>query len=293
MKKIVFLGCENSHSAMFINFIKGDEKYNDIEILGVYSHDETAAKNLGEKCGVPVMKSYDEAVGKADGVVITARHGDNHYKYAKPYIQSGVTMFIDKPITINEEESVAFMQECKKAGVKITGGSCLRFDAWVSEIAKENESEAGGKTLGGYVRCPISLGNPNGGFFFYAQHLVETVQVAFGRNVKSVYAKNSGKTLQVLFHYDNYTVSGTFVDESYNSYYVARLTENEVKGKEFTVDGKNPCFKAEWDEFYNILSGGEQVANYQDFIAPVFVMNAIVRSMESGKEEKICYREVE
>ena len=46
MKRIVFLGCENSHSAMFINFIKGDEKYNDIEILGVYSHDENAAKNL-------------------------------------------------------------------------------------------------------------------------------------------------------------------------------------------------------------------------------------------------------
>ena len=68
---------------------------------------------------------------------------------------------------------------------------------------------------------------------------------------------------------------------------MARLTENTVKGQEFTVDGKNPCFKAEWDEFYNILSGAEQVATYQDFISPVFVMNAIFRSMESGKEETV------
>ena len=292
MKKIVFLGCENSHSAMFINFIKGDEKYKDIEIVGVYSHDETAAKNLSEKYGVPVMSTYDEAVGKVDGIVVTARHGDNHYKYAKPYIAEGMTMFIDKPITINEEESVQFMRECKQTGVKITGGSCLRFDAWVSEIATDNQSEENGKTLGGYVRCPISLNNPNGGFFFYAQHLVETVQVAFGRNIRSVYAKKSGKTLQVLFHYEDYTVSGTFADECYNSYYVARLTENAVKGKEFTVDGKNPCFKAEWDEFYNILSGSNQVASYQDFISPVYVMNAIARAMESGKEETVKEYEV-
>lgn len=292
MKKIVFLGCENSHSAMFLNFMQADEKYKNIEVLGVYSHDETASKNLSEKYGIPVMKSYDEAVGKVDGVVITARHGDNHYKYAKPYIQAGVTMFIDKPITINEEESVEFMQKCKETGVKITGGSCLRFDAWVREIAGDNAKAEGGDTLGGFVRCPISLGNPNGGFFFYAQHLVETVQVAFGKNVKSVYAIKSGKTLQTLFHYENYTVCGTFADESYNSYYVARLTNNSVKGQEFTVDGKNPCFKAEWDEFYNILSGAKQVANYQDFISPVFVMNAIFRSMESGKEEEVKEYEV-
>ena len=292
MKKIVFLGCENSHSAMFLNFIQNDEKYNDIEVLGVYSNDETASKNLSEKYGVPVMATYDEAVGKVDGVVITARHGDNHYKYAKPYIQAGATLFLDKPITIDEEESLELMRKCKKEGVKITGGSCLRFDAWVSEIANDNIATEGGATLGGFVRCPISLENPNGGFFFYAQHLVETVQVAFGRNVKSVYAKKSGKTLQVLFHYEEYVVCGTFVNESYNSYYVARLTENSVKGKEFTVDGKNPCFKAEWDEFYNLLSGAEQVASYHGFIAPVFVMNAIFRSMESGKEEEVREYEI-
>jgi len=34
------------------------------------------------------MKNYDDAVGKVDSVIITARHGDNHYKYAKPYLAS-------------------------------------------------------------------------------------------------------------------------------------------------------------------------------------------------------------
>ena len=292
MKRIIFLGCENSHSTMFINYIRNNEKYKDVEILGVYSNDEQASQRVGERYNVPVLSSYDEMVNKVDGVVITARHGDLHYKYAKPYIQKGMTIFIDKPITINEEEAVAFMRECKEAEVKITGGSCLRFEEWVQELANDNLNEENGKTIGGFVRCPVSLGNVNGGFFFYAQHLVETVQVAFGSDIKSVYAKKSGKTLQVLFHYDDYTICGTYADECYKSYYVARLTDTTVKSKGFALESASPCFKAGFEEFFDILAGGEQKTTYQKFILPVFVMNAIYRSMESGKEEKIKEYEV-
>lgn len=291
MKKIVFLGCENSHSAMFLDYLQSSEKYKDTQVIGVYSHEEAAAKNLAEKYGVPVMNSYDEAAGIADGVVITARHGDNHYKYAKPYIAKGATMFIDKPITISEEEAVKFMRECKENGVKITGGSSLRLDSWIGELAKDAASESGGKTLGGFIRCPININNPNGGFFFYAQHLIECVQTVFGRYPKSVRAVWCGKTAQVLFRYEDFAVAGTFVKDNY-TYYAARLSENEVKGKEYIVDGNNPCFKAGWDEFYDILCGAEQKTTYKDFIAPVFVMNAVYRALESGNEELVKEYEV-
>ena len=127
MKKIAILGCENSHANTFLGFIRDDEKYKDIEVVGVYSHNENASKKLNETFGVPVLSSYDEAVGKVDGLIVTARHGDNHYKYAKPYIESGIPMFIDKPITIDEDEAISFMQECREAGVRVTGGSsCVK-----------------------------------------------------------------------------------------------------------------------------------------------------------------------
>ena len=71
MKRIAFLGCENSHSATFLNFIKNDEKFADVEVVGVYSHDRTAADNLGAKYGVPVLDDYADAVGKVDGVIVT------------------------------------------------------------------------------------------------------------------------------------------------------------------------------------------------------------------------------
>ena len=287
MKRIAFLGCENSHSATFLNFIKNDDKFSDIEVVGVYSHDRTAADNLGAKYGVPVLDDYADAVGKVDGIVITARHGDNHLKYARPYMQNGMVIFMDKPITVSEGDALEFARLCLENGVKVSGGSSLRFDAWVKELKNDAAEKVGGETLGGFVRCPMSYNNPNGGFFFYSQHLVEIVGEIFGRYPKSVKSYRNGKTLNVVFRYENYDVTGLFVDESYNSYYAMRAVENDVKGASFKVVGSSPCFREEFDEFFDVLMGAEQPSNFEDFISPVFVMNAIYRSIESGNEESV------
>ena len=108
MKKVVMLGCENGHVNSFLNFIK-EGGYPDIEVIGAYSEDKEAMQKLEDTYGVPQMASYDEAVGKVDGIIVTARHGGLHYKFAKPYIESGIPMFIDKPITVSEEDAVNFM----------------------------------------------------------------------------------------------------------------------------------------------------------------------------------------
>ena len=70
-------------------------------------------------------------------------------------------------------------------------------------------------------------------------------------------------------------------------YYAARYSVDGVQGSEFPITGESPCFRAEFDEFYDLLNGGEQKKSYSDFIAPVFVMNAVKRSLDGGKEEKV------
>jgi predicted dehydrogenase len=134
MKNIAILGCENSHANSFLKFIKNNPEFSDVEVVGVYSNDPEASKKLGEQFGVPVLENYTDAVGKIDGLIITARHGKYHYEYAKPYIASGIPMFIDKPITVTEEDAVDFMRELRARGVKITGGSSLKQDKVLREI---------------------------------------------------------------------------------------------------------------------------------------------------------------
>ena len=284
MKRIAILGCENSHANAFLKFIREKEEFSDVEVVGVYSDDRAAAEKLKESFGVPVMEDYADAVGEIDGLVVTARHGDNHYKYAKPYIDSGIPMFIDKPITINEAEAVTFMRALKAKNVRISGGSSLKQDVFVRQLKREAEQEIDGKTLGGYVRAPYMSRNDYGGFYFYAQHLVEMVCEIFGRFPLSVTARQNGKQIHVLFHYEDYDCVGLFCDKNY-VYYVSRMAEQDVKG--FVIPSSDDWFYEEFKEFYGLLEGGEQAAAYDAFVSPVMILNAIERSLQSGQEELV------
>ena len=284
MKKIAILGCENSHANNFLKFIKAKEEFKDIEVVGVYSDDIPAAEKLRDMFGVPVLNDYADAVGKIDGLIITARHGDNHYKYAKPYIESGIPMFIDKPITVKEEEAVEFMQKLRANNVRVCGGSSLKQDVFVEQLKNEAATEVNGKTIGGFVRAPFQSVNAYGGFYFYSQHLVEMVCEIFGRFPISVTAKQNGKQIHVLFHYEDFDCVGVFTDGNY-LYYAARMAEKATTG--FEIPSSGDWFYREFKEFCELLDGADQGISYEEFISPVFIMNAIERSLASGKEETI------
>ena len=286
MKRIAILGCENSHASSFLSTIRKNEEFSDIEVVGVYSDEREAAEKLRANYGVCVMESYMDAVGKIDGLVITARNGANHYKYAAPYLDSGVPIYIDKPITNTEEDAVAFIRELERRGIKYTGGSCLRHDNFVRELGEDNKNSVDGKTLGGSFRAPLDSASPYGGFYFYAPHLIESVMVIFGKDVRSVMAYKNAEKTTVVFRYENYDVMGLFVENNY-VYHASRHAEKAVKSGKISSGAGNDWILAEFRDYYNLLEGGETGVSPEDFIAPVFVMNAVKRSIDSGREETV------
>ena len=291
MKKLVILGCENSHADNFLKFIAETPEFAaEMQVIGVYSDEAEAAAKLNEKFGVPVMVSYDEAVGKVDGVLITARHGAHHYEYAKPYIAAGIPMFIDKPITTDVSEALKFMRELRDAGIRVTGGSTLRLAHEIQELATAHREEQGGKTVGGAVRAPLSLEEPYGGFWFYSQHLVEMVCEIFGRYPKAVRALEKGDQTVVLFRYDDYDVTGQYSQHSWQ-YFASRFAEKGTDAINVTSRGAE-WYPIELGNILSLLNGGEQHMSYDDFISPVFIIDAIIRALDSGEEVAIEYEKV-
>ena len=289
MYKIAILGCENSHANNFLSQIIEQKMYPDVEVVGVYSNEPAASAKLHEKFGVAVADTPDAFVGKIDGLVITARDGIYHYPYAKPYIESGIPMFIDKPITSDDGEAVAFMKDLRKNGVRVTGGSSGIRSSDVSEIALAEKDEAHGRTIGGAVRAPLLSKSPYGGFFFYAQHLVQIAQEVFGYYPETVYATRKPDTVTVIFGYPEFDIVGVFTESIFSTYSVTVHKEKAALHKEVTIGPA--AFELEFKEFYELLTGGAQKQSYRDFIAPVFVMTAIDRSLKSGAVEHITYCE--
>lgn len=285
MKRIIILGCENSHADQFLNFITKMPEYSDVEVAGIYSDERDTAERLSNIFGVKVMDNYDSDVGEIDGVIITARHGDNHLKYALPYIGKGVPMFIDKPITVKEDEALSLAKLLRENNVRVSGGSSLAREEFVCSLAEDAKAERGGKTFGGIIRAPMDNNPKYGGIFFYAQHLCEMVMKIFGRYPNSVFAVECKGQINVTFRYDDYDINGLFVTNNYQ-YFACRFSETESRAETINLRDSN-CFKNEFKSFYDLLEGGEMEMSYEDFIAPVFVMNALVRSLESGKIEEV------
>ncbi len=287
MFKVAILGCENSHANSFLKAVLVDKLVEDIEIVGVYGYDPVdtdAAQKLHDKFGVYVADNYDEFVGKVDGIIITARHGDHHYKYAKPYIASGIPMFIDKPITCTEEDAKAFMTELKENNVPICGGSVCVFADHVQNLKKAVQDKTYGEVFGGFLRAPVNMVNAYGNFHFYCQHLVQVMMEIFGNYPKSVRAYQNGITITCIVRYQDYDVTIAFEDHNY-LYYAGVSFEKEFVGSAFS----SFPFKKEFMEFYELLLGHPQKKSYEDIFAPVYIHNAIERSLNSGKEETINF----
>ena len=283
MYKIAILGCENSHANHFLRAVLVDRVVNDVEFVGVYSDDIEAAQRLNQEYGVSVADSYDAFVGKVDGIIITARHGDSHYKFAKPYLDSKIPIFVDKPITCTEEDAREFMQAVKEQGVPVCGGSVCVLTDHVQALKEAAKAQTYGKVLGGYLRAPVVMGSPYGGFFFYSQHLVQVMTEIFGCYPVSVQAFPKGQAIHCLVRYEDFDVNITFVGAN-SVYYAGISCENDVVGGTYGFDD---CFVKEFLDFYDLLNGKPQKQSYEDFFAPVYILNAIHRSLESGCMEQI------
>jgi predicted dehydrogenase len=283
MYKIAILGCENSHATSFLSLI-AEGLYPDISVIGIYSDEAEPMEKLRERFGVPVMESYDALVGQVDGIMITARHGDNHYKYAKPYIAKGIPMFIDKPITCREEDALLFMRDAMERNVRLCGGSTMALRPETLELAQIVADQSLGDLAGGSIVCPYYPTSPYGGFYFYAQHLVDIMMAVFGTNIRRVRAQENSKGMMLSFDYDTFIVQGAYI-ASGTYYNVSIYGKKGFKTQEITFDAKSFC--SEMDEMLHLLNGGQMAKSYAEFILPVYVMNAIERSVSNAAWEEI------
>lgn len=283
MFKIAILGCENSHANNFLKAIR-EENYEEVQVLGVFSEYEGAAEKLHAEFGVPVMDRADALVGQLDGLIITARHGDKHFEYAKPYLADGIPMFIDKPATCTESDARAFVRELESRNIPISGGSTLKHAQYIQKLKQMVASGELGAPLGGFFRAPVNLKNEYGDFFFYAQHLVQMVCEVFGYFPKAVRTcRNDGKITCIL-RYEDFDVTALYVDGSY-VYYASVSFQKSVEGAQLDLGGASSL---EFRDFYRLLLGEPQPQSYAEFFAPVFVMNALHRSLETGLEEPVA-----
>lgn len=287
MYRIAILGTENLHAINFAQLINGGHPmreglaYGDMKVIGAYGYDQAANEDIRKNGGVEMIAGhYADFVGKVDAVMITARHGDNHLKYALPYLEAGIPMFIDKPITISEKEAVSLAKAAKQKGLPLCGGSCCALVTATRHLKGiVARPEPIGGVMGGSVCAPVSMQNDYGDFHFYSQHLVQIMLEIFGYDMKSVYAVKRQDSVTAICRYDSYDVTAHFGP---NDYSAAVYGKNQTVSER--IDIHTDAYAREAEAFADMLRTGRMHQSYEEFIRPVFVQNALKESMDTGRE---------
>ena len=200
MYRVGILGAENSHATRFVEIFNGARKftgvdYPDIRIVGCYSRYADVCEKLWKLGDLDfIAESPEDMLGKVDAVMVTARDGKYHLPYARPYIEAGLPVFIDKPFTNSREDALALVELAKAKKVPLTGGSTLKLASDVKMLAFER-TDVLGEIRGGNVTAPLDMNNEYGCFYFYSAHLSEISMKIFGYDPKSVHAFRSGHDL--------------------------------------------------------------------------------------------------
>lgn len=273
--KIAILGTENSHALAFARLLKNDPDFAGLQLAGVYGYDKAANDRLVEEglvsCVAPDPHAF---VGKVDGILVTARHGDHHFEYALPYVEAGCPAFIDKPFTVKEEYARALTAAAEKSGALLCGGSSLKF---LNGLDGLKAFAAENKVVGAYVGAPISMVNDYAGFYFYSQHLLEMLLTVFGPGIRSVYAYCPDETqnrVSVIFDYGSFDVMA-----QYTASYAYTVSVYSDKGSktEYTFD-LGDCYKKELLEFRDMLINHVRPASLEALALPVHILHAIETS---------------
>ena len=75
-----------------------------------------------------VVDDPHEVIGKVDGVIIPTDIGHEHVERARPFIDAGLPVFVDKPLTDNEQDLQQFTS-WQAQGRPILSTSCMRYAA--------------------------------------------------------------------------------------------------------------------------------------------------------------------
>ncbi len=104
------------------------------KVTHLWTDDPAEAPDVARASLIPnVIDSPEEVIGQVDAVVISTDDGFDHVRRARPFIEAGLPIFIDKPLATSLEDLRTFV-DWDRAGARILSSSSLRFAPELDEF---------------------------------------------------------------------------------------------------------------------------------------------------------------
>jgi predicted dehydrogenase len=107
----------------------------DVELVAIADVDGEAAERVAAECGCKAYTDASELLGQVDAVSIVVPTA-YHLAVARPFLEDGVHMLLEKPIAPSYEEALELVELAERSGVVFQVGHLERYNAGVMTLAK-------------------------------------------------------------------------------------------------------------------------------------------------------------
>ena len=153
-------------------------------------NDRRDAEHVAALSLIPhVADRPEEMIGKVDAVIIATDIGSEHVERAKPFIEAGLPLFIDKPLCDNRAD-LAYFTQLFESGYPLLSSSSMRFCKEIMPYHHGATRELGALRL-------VQYGMPKK-WETYGIHSLEAVYPIVGPGFYSV--RNTGSERRNIVH---------------------------------------------------------------------------------------------
>ena len=245
-----------------------------VKVTHVWCDDPADGARVAQAAFIPhVVSKPADVIGQVDAVVIPTDKGHEHVERARPFIEAGLPLFIDKPLTDNEQDLRQFVQ-WHRHGRAFLSTSCMRY-AREYAACRQRLGEVGELRL-------ITMTTPKS-WERYGIHALEGVYpfLAPGGWLWAANAGDAGANIVHLRHAAGVDVALAAVSDMYGGFGFLNLHGTKASLSAGFQDTFY-AFKAQLVAFVEYLRTGRAPVPFEQTVEMMKIIIAGIRSREQS-----------
>ncbi len=235
----------------------------------VWAPEESISRNISECCRIPhVVKQYEDMIGHVDGVIIARDDAKSHRALARPFLEEGLHVFIDKPLATNHDDLDFFIPYLEKG--QLMSGSGFRFHPrFMNPVFLD--------MLRSDMVCTTAVTTID--WYKYGIHVIEAIQPVF--NAPIIEVENIGSEVidVVRLNYQNGKYALVIRDNDLKGFNATFYTQSG-RHVSVTFDDNFSCFRNMLFTFHEFMTTKQHVVDHAETIN---LIRALIAARESRK----------
>jgi len=219
-----------------------------------------------------VISKPEDAIGHVDAAVIATDDGTDHVRRARPFIEAGLPVFVDKPMAITIAELRQFMRWHRAHG-RILSNSGMRYAPEIAELVARRAEF-------GELRWITSFTCKT--WERYGIHALEAVQPLLGPGFDAVQTiHREGSDIVHVMHRGGVQLTLAAIHDAYGSFGAVHVYGTKGQ-RAVTLQDTYAAFRGQLVAFVDFLRTGRRPYPFDQTIELMAVIIAGIRSREQG-----------